>query len=79
MEVEIPRESLDCSSYWEIAMVTDNSHVVHLDIGRTRTKNGRMSISLITSYATTVWASRDWQKIGKTRMKRIEDRIMRTG
>ena len=30
VEVEISRESLDCSRYWPIALVADNSHVVHL-------------------------------------------------
>ena len=32
MEVEISRKSLDCSRYWAVALVTDNPHVVHLDV-----------------------------------------------
>jgi hypothetical protein len=32
MEVEVSRKSLDCSGYWQVAMVADNSHVVHLDV-----------------------------------------------
>lgn len=32
MEVEISKKSFDCSRYGEIALVADNSHVVHLDV-----------------------------------------------
>jgi len=52
MEVEISRKSLDWSRYWPVALVADNSHVVHLLLGRTRPKFGRVSI-VITSHATT--------------------------
>jgi hypothetical protein len=32
MEVEISGKSLDFSRYWPVALVADNSHVVHLDV-----------------------------------------------
>jgi hypothetical protein len=34
MEVEISRNSLDGASYWPSALITDNSHVVHLNVER---------------------------------------------
>ena len=52
MEVEISGNSLDCSGYGLVALVADNSHGVHLDVeGRARI--ARVSISAITSHATT--------------------------
>ena len=32
MEVEVSGNSLDCSGYWLVALVADNSHVVHLEV-----------------------------------------------
>jgi hypothetical protein len=31
MEVEVARNSLDCSRDWPVTLVANNSHVVHLD------------------------------------------------
>lgn len=39
MEVEISRESFNCSRYWPVALVADNSHVVLLDVPE-RAKGG---------------------------------------
>jgi hypothetical protein len=58
MEVEVSGKSLDCPSYWPFALVADNSHVVHLD-GKVAHQIGRLSISVITSYATTRPARRN--------------------
>ena len=58
MEVEISKQSLDCSRYWEIALVANNSHVVHLDVEE-RAPNWALVDCIITSYATTHRASRN--------------------
>ena len=34
VEVKISGKSLDCSSYWPVALVANNSHDVHLDVER---------------------------------------------
>jgi hypothetical protein len=50
MEVEVSGNSLDRSWYWLIALIADNSHVVHRDAAPHQI--GRLSIIAITSYAT---------------------------
>jgi hypothetical protein len=42
MDVEISRKSLDCSRYWPVALVADNSHVVHLDVEGRATNGARV-------------------------------------
>lgn len=48
MDVEISGEFLDCSSYWPIALVANNSHFIDLDAP----PNWRSPIRLNTSHAT---------------------------
>ena len=50
MEVEHSGNFLDCSGNWLVALVAENSHVVHLAM-EGRAQNTRVSISAITSYA----------------------------
>jgi len=45
MEVEISRQSLDCSRYGPVAVVADNSHVVLLGVAA-RAKEGALLLSL---------------------------------
>ena len=58
MEVEISRQSLDCSRYGSVAVVADNSHVVLLVVAG-RAPKGRAAISLNTSHATRHRAERN--------------------
>jgi hypothetical protein len=41
MEVEISRQSLDCSRYGPVAVVADNSHVVLLGVAGCAPKRAR--------------------------------------
>ena len=51
MKIGISRNSLDCSGYWLVALVADNSHVCHLDVEERAPNKARVSISAITSCA----------------------------
>jgi hypothetical protein len=53
MEIKIAGKFLDCSTYWLVALVADNSHVVYLGGGRTPQNWASLQTWVITSYATT--------------------------
>jgi hypothetical protein len=51
MEVESSGDFLDCSGYWLVALVADNSHVLFTSRWKGALEKMRVSISAITSYA----------------------------
>ena len=47
MEIEVSGDSFDCSRYWLIALVADNSHVFYLDWSRPQMGARRLVLSLL--------------------------------
>jgi hypothetical protein len=73
MEVEISRDSLDCSSNWPVALVADNSHVCSPRQGRKPTKSGSCALFLSHLMPQLMPGNPSEMKAERVKMKRRFD------